>query len=520
MWSRETTFKFNVYTFTVPEYNRRFCKLVFFVQKCSRESGDDHVIELVMAAGGDDVWERSVMKKLPQLVKALRPSLLLDHLRASELLASEEYRRLQAMTTEEERSRELLHNYLPTKGKTAYSKFCNVLSEVEGQTHVLTEILQERSRPRPAKRKLSPQRSSVDFRQTRSRAAKISKPSDKRATFVFKSEYEAIVKPRENALRKVCQNLFGTDPNEVKFVYGGSGNIEDSRPCHCDAEVKLLSLVIYGVAAEKVREMRDHLIDCVMTFLRKEKVVVDRNDVEFLEAAESSAFVVLRMPFSVYFPLLCIFAEPGKEHQFGSILQTLFPDMTKAMLCVGGLPFILLQGERPSQTTSAGMEVSELPSEQKTASDYEQSLTTSQHTTKVVAGFKLERSDHHRERFEMLPPIARDIAISQLPEEVRLSLTRISDNSTAKNETCQRYLIDHFPDYFDTEPKRLNFDQRQTGFMDDLIRFLGMTVNGSIEDLYAVLHDLRCTDACHVLQKYVTGTTTLCVVSMWICCTN
>ena len=93
------------------------------------------------------------------------------------------------------------------------------MSEVEGQKHVLTDILQERIRPKPAKRKLSPQRSSFDFRQTRSRAAKISKPSDKRATFDFKSEYEAIVKPRENALRRVCQNLFGTDPNEEVRVW-------------------------------------------------------------------------------------------------------------------------------------------------------------------------------------------------------------------------------------------------------------------------------------------------------------
>ena len=55
------------------------------------------MIDLVMPAGGDDVWERRVMKKLRDLVKALRPSLLLDHLRARELLVPEEYRRLQAI---------------------------------------------------------------------------------------------------------------------------------------------------------------------------------------------------------------------------------------------------------------------------------------------------------------------------------------------------------------------------------------------------------------------------------------
>ena len=66
----------------------------------------------------------------------------MDRLRSEGLLSRQEYGDLQAVTTEEERTRKLINDILPRKGSDSFTKFCEVLRTTEGQEHVVNDIIQ------------------------------------------------------------------------------------------------------------------------------------------------------------------------------------------------------------------------------------------------------------------------------------------------------------------------------------------------------------------------------------------
>ena len=73
-------------------------------------------------------WERYVTPKLPELVKKLNPSSLLEELLACGLLTSEDCSTLRhGCLTEEDRSRKLLYDLLPRRGNDAFDRFCQVI---------------------------------------------------------------------------------------------------------------------------------------------------------------------------------------------------------------------------------------------------------------------------------------------------------------------------------------------------------------------------------------------------------
>ena len=88
-------------------------------------------------------FEQFVVPHFAELVQLLRPSLLLDHLRLAGLINRSEYRELYGSesSTDEDRSRKLLIDILPRKGKGAFRKFCEILSAVEGQEFIVSGIL-------------------------------------------------------------------------------------------------------------------------------------------------------------------------------------------------------------------------------------------------------------------------------------------------------------------------------------------------------------------------------------------
>lgn len=90
----------------------------------------------------DPEWDELVVPRFPAVVAALRPLLLLDHLRACRLLNATEFAELQRESLSElDRSRRLVNTMLPGKGKGSFAKFCRVLHDVESQRHIVTEIL-------------------------------------------------------------------------------------------------------------------------------------------------------------------------------------------------------------------------------------------------------------------------------------------------------------------------------------------------------------------------------------------
>ena len=96
-------------------------------------------------------WERYVTPKLPELVKKLEPSLLLAELRACGLLTSEDCSTLRhECSKEEDRSRKLLFDILPRRGNDAFDRFCHVIGKVDGQRHILKEVLQVETMTKPS----------------------------------------------------------------------------------------------------------------------------------------------------------------------------------------------------------------------------------------------------------------------------------------------------------------------------------------------------------------------------------
>lgn len=90
-----------------------------------------------------DEWQEFVVPHLDDVVQQLRPSLLLDRLRASRLLTRDDYSQLidTGYLTEKERSRILLTNILPRNGPGSLRKFCQILLATDGQKHIATDIL-------------------------------------------------------------------------------------------------------------------------------------------------------------------------------------------------------------------------------------------------------------------------------------------------------------------------------------------------------------------------------------------
>jgi hypothetical protein len=277
----------------------------------------------------------------------------MDHLRARKLIVREDYNRLREMSTEEDRSRAILHDYLPNRPR-AFDQFCEVLRVVEGHECALREIVPEgvaTSPPSVRKRRRS------DTLPTENIAAKATRvgETDMRATFIFEAKYEQEVRRQDATLKKMCLEVFGIDSSDVKVLFNRRGSHSEvtaqaEHPCWC-SEIKLISLTLYGVSKDLVIDNRENLIDCVTGYLQEANVYVTRKSIRFVEAVEGSTFVVMEMDFQAYFTLFCVLGQEGKIYKLGLLLQSTFSGLTKTMLYVGGLPAVTLLDDKPKDVS-------------------------------------------------------------------------------------------------------------------------------------------------------------------------
>ena len=86
-----------------------------------------------------DEYERYVTRNIVELVEKLRPSLLLEHSVASNLVTMQEARKLRKCSTEQDSARLLLYDILPYK-ENAVHRFCEVLREA-GQLHIARDVM-------------------------------------------------------------------------------------------------------------------------------------------------------------------------------------------------------------------------------------------------------------------------------------------------------------------------------------------------------------------------------------------
>lgn len=92
-------------------------------------------------ASGLEWWNRRIKPHFKELVQSLRPVLLLDSLLEKDVIALEDYSRLQLdMQTEEDRARYLLTKVFPKCPQRTLDTFCLVLRDTRGQEHLASLV--------------------------------------------------------------------------------------------------------------------------------------------------------------------------------------------------------------------------------------------------------------------------------------------------------------------------------------------------------------------------------------------
>ena len=251
-------------------------------------------------------FEQFVVPCYVALVNALRPSLLLDHLRQARLISGPEYRELQAASSEEDRSRRLLDDILPRKEKGAYRKFCEVLLAVQDQKYIVAAILEGKG-PRiqscqrqkdddelPSVLQRSPttvsplplrsntnhcSSSSAEVQESPSRtlaifcAGEVGGGSTKAATFFFKPECYSLIQANEFAgdmMKNLCEQCLGVEREKVVFVQGDVKSFLKAKgyAVNCDIDTLLAVLIVYGIEQKQLDINRHNLESAIAVMLK------------------------------------------------------------------------------------------------------------------------------------------------------------------------------------------------------------------------------------------------------------
>lgn len=242
-------------------------------------------------------FEQFVVPCYVSLVSALRPSLLLDHLRQARLINGPEYRDLQAASSEEDRSRRLLSDILPRKEKGTYRKFCEVLLANRDQAYIVATILEQKGpktkTPKenelPSGLQLSPatQRSntnqclslSAEVQESPSKklaifcAGEVGSGSRKVATFFFSHECYCRIQANEFAgdmIKNLCEQCLGVEQEKVVFAHGDIKSLLKAKgyAMNCNIDTLLAVLIVNGIEQTQVEKNRHNLESAVAVIVK------------------------------------------------------------------------------------------------------------------------------------------------------------------------------------------------------------------------------------------------------------
>ena len=232
-------------------------------------------LELQVHASDMEEWETSVVPHFDKVVGHLRPTLLMDKLRAEGLITTSEYSKLQSLGTERERSRVLVNEYLPKKGLGSLHNFCVVLREVHHEGHeYVADLIEGRavSRDNPvttagseaqftaqpemaaAQPEMAVARSQLGSERSATRRTDVL-TSPRTATFFFKPEHHAIIEAGLGSLIKsLCQSYLNIENDKVLFGYGDvSAYLKMlGYPFFSDTDTKLGVLLVSGLSPAQV----------------------------------------------------------------------------------------------------------------------------------------------------------------------------------------------------------------------------------------------------------------------------
>ncbi|XP_062507850.1 uncharacterized protein LOC134184229 isoform X2 [Corticium candelabrum] len=296
-------------------------------------------------------WEK-LTRSHPDVLSALRPSLFLDRIRAAGILNQQEHQELQNKSlTERDRSHRLV-NILHEKGSKSFETFCDVVSFVEGQSLIISEM---KLQIVPLSSGHASEVTSCDEQTDQSCESPKNKkfiehssmPGDlynkktiPTATFIFRETDQNIVKLWEKTIRKLCQECFEIEDDDVVFLNSlppDGQSFPKTATFMGDSDYKVAVLQLNGVSPHLVQKHRDRLVSLIAGFLKVKKDLI-----HFLEVIEGSSLVLLQIRLDAY---LSLFAALGMKTQCRALFSKLkeaFPGLLMAKFRLGGLPSIQL----------------------------------------------------------------------------------------------------------------------------------------------------------------------------------
>ncbi|XP_062506418.1 uncharacterized protein LOC134182991 [Corticium candelabrum] len=295
----------------------------------------------------DSQWEEQLKHCSADVIAALRPTLLLDHLRAFKLLSPDEHRELQQMPSEAERSERLVSTILPQKGKGSFNTFCHILCCVEKQNHIVSKILkvhnvslspihvEKISHPdsyEPPRKKQHVE-GFTDLGSTSSQPRELCDHERNRsATLYFKKKDEETVKPFEARIKELCQACFKIPQDRVLFFYtlppAGQRVI-----FYGDSVYKPAVLHLDQVSPDLVEKEKSRLVSFVANLIQ-----VTKDGIYFTEVVKSSCLVLFQMRLDVYLRLFSALTMEAQCIAFHQSLKQTFPELVVAKFRLGGLP--------------------------------------------------------------------------------------------------------------------------------------------------------------------------------------
>ena len=313
-----------------------------------------------------DDWETFVVPHFDKVVDCLRPSLLMDKLRAKRRLTRSEYSELHSLGTEKDRSQKLINDLLPAKGPGTLKDFCMILREVDdpGQEYI-ADLIENRpmSRDNPVgsdaqstahseiadlqqgsrrgiarKRKHNPEEEYGFSSPTRGLTAL---KSPKTATFFFKPDHRPLINScLGDMIKSLCQEGFGIETDNVLFGYCDIKKcLKDlGYPVYSDIDAKLAVLIVSGVEPAQVQKYRDNLEQCIITIFRQSDFTLPEDASRVLEILPNCSFIVLHLTTPAFLALLCALSDKQSRERLSGSLRRALPGSRKMVLRLGGLP--------------------------------------------------------------------------------------------------------------------------------------------------------------------------------------
>ena len=314
-------------------------------------------------------WETFVDPHFDKVVSYLRPSLLMDKLRAKGLVTRSEYSELQSLATEKQRSQRLINDLLPVKGSESLSDFCMILRAVNdrGQEYIANLIdgrdrVVSRDNRADAQSTVSPEMADLQLAISSKVMARKRKRdleddgsscptatctrsavqgSPRTATFYFKPEHRVIVEDGlGDLIKSLCQDYFKIEKDKVLFGYGDVTKYLKTLgyPVFADTDTKLAVLLVSGLEPPQVEKYKDNIEQSIIGTFRRVDPTLPKEASLVLEILPNCSFIVLYMSTPAFLALLSTLGDKQRRTRMCESLLGALPASQNVLLRLGGLP--------------------------------------------------------------------------------------------------------------------------------------------------------------------------------------